>query len=126
MTSRRMVTGELAQYEVPEWEPLRAVAGDEVIGNFMWMHEVRLRDGSPVHAYKHIDSRRYVHLGLDGQGYAYVEERYRRVEARRLFMGIACDLAQLRPRDDIEVRAMWAVVDRLDRMAERASAADGG
>ena len=127
MTSRRMVKGELAQYEVPDWEPLRTVAGDEVVGSFMWMHEARLRDGSPVHAYKHIDTRGYVHLGHDGQGYAYVgEELYRRVEARRLFLGIALDLAQLRSRDDIEFRAMWAVVERLDRMAERASAADEG
>ena len=53
----------------------------------MWMHEVRLRDGSPVHAYKHIDTRGYVHLGSDGRGYAYVgDQRYRRVRARRALM----------------------------------------
>jgi hypothetical protein len=122
-----MIRGELAQNGVPEWEPLRAVAGDEVLDAFMWMHAVRLRDGSPVHAYKHIDTRGYVHLGLDGQGYAYVgEERYRRVEARRLFAGIALDLAQLCPRDDVDFRAMWAVVERLERVVERTTAAELG
>jgi hypothetical protein len=89
MTSRRMIRGELAQNGVPEWEPLRAVAGDEVLDAFMWMHAVRLRDG-------------------------------------RLFAGIALDLAQLCPRDDVDFRAMWAVVERLERVVERTTAAELG
>jgi hypothetical protein len=33
----------------------------------MWMFEVRLSDGTPLHAYKHIDTRRYLHLASDGR-----------------------------------------------------------
>jgi hypothetical protein len=35
------------------------------------MHEIELTDGARVHAYKHIDTRRYFHLATDGRVFAY-------------------------------------------------------
>lgn len=39
---------------------------------FMWMGELELEDGTSVHSYKHRSTRRYAHLGVDGQAYDYV------------------------------------------------------
>ena len=37
--------------------------------DFMWMGAATFEDGRVVHSYKHIDTRRYLHL--DEQGHAY-------------------------------------------------------
>ena len=37
----------------------------------MWMSELRLDDGTRVDAYKHIDTRRYLHLSPSGQAFRY-------------------------------------------------------
>jgi hypothetical protein len=59
---------------------LQDAVGEYLVGTFMWMFEVRLADGRPVHAYKHIDTRCYVHLDLACNAYMYVgEEHYRRI-----------------------------------------------
>ena len=42
-----------------------AVSADE----FMWMQAAEFADGRVVHAYKHVDTRRYLHI--DGTGHAY-------------------------------------------------------
>jgi hypothetical protein len=55
------------QGRTPEWQPLLDAVGEEIAANFMWMFEVRLSDGTPLHAYKHIDTRRYLHLASDGR-----------------------------------------------------------
>ena len=34
---------------------------------FMWMHAVVLEDGELVHAYKHVETRRYLHLREAGE-----------------------------------------------------------
>jgi hypothetical protein len=51
------------------WEPLIALVGLDVVGCFMWMHEHELDDGTRVHAYKNIATRRYVYVGVDGRVY---------------------------------------------------------
>jgi hypothetical protein len=61
--------GFLVQYERPHWEPLLAVLGERLTETFMWMHEGELSDGTRVHAYKHIHTRRYLHLGENGRAY---------------------------------------------------------
>ena len=63
--------GELVQCERPVWEPLIALVGLNVVGCFMWMHEIELDDGLGVHAYKSIATRRYLHLGVDGRAFIY-------------------------------------------------------
>ena len=59
------------QCERPVWEPLIDLVGFDVVGCFMWMHEVELDDGLEVHAYKSIATRRYLHLGVDGRAFIY-------------------------------------------------------
>jgi hypothetical protein len=49
------------------------------------MHEVKLKTGLCVHAYKNYWTRRYVHVGVDGSAYAYIgnekdEDRYEKVQ----------------------------------------------
>ena len=66
-----VVSGTLGQYERPDWEPLIALVGLDVVGCFMWMNELELEDGLQVHAYKSIATRRYLHLGVDGRAFAY-------------------------------------------------------
>jgi hypothetical protein len=74
------VTGNSVQGSVPEWGPLLEAVGERLAGTFMWMFEVRLSDGRSLHAYKHIDTRRYVHLDLACHAFRYLGEgNYRRV-----------------------------------------------
>lgn len=68
-----MIKGHTLQYDTPVWEPLLAVAGEPLVHQFMWMHEVELRDGLRLHAYKHIATRDYLHLcGSTGAAYRYL------------------------------------------------------
>ena len=78
MTYGRARKGEVVNWNEPVWDPLLDVA-PEVVTEFMWMHEVKLRDGTRIQAYKHCDSRRYLHLSSDQQAWVYEEpDRYRR------------------------------------------------
>jgi hypothetical protein len=60
----------VVQYTAPVWEPLRAAVGERLVETFMWMHEEELDDGSVLHAYKHIHTRRYLNLTPDGRAFA--------------------------------------------------------
>jgi hypothetical protein len=59
----------LIQYSAPEWEPLFDVVGPRLGEGFMWMHEAELADGTVLHAYKHIFTRRYLYLTSDGRAF---------------------------------------------------------
>jgi hypothetical protein len=77
----------------PNWAPLLALAPGEV-GDFMWMFAVELESGLRLHAYKHIETRRYLHLDEEGRAFAYIwpEEisdkdepgSYREVDSQRV------------------------------------------
>jgi hypothetical protein len=111
----------MTQYERPDWEPLRGIAGDELLGYFMWMHEVALRDRTAIHAYKHITTRHYVHLTRDARAFVYLgDERYRQVDPSRLFWGIAMAVGDLATVDDFETPAMWSAVEHCERLEARA------
>lgn len=56
----------LLQVEDPDWTPLFDAVGERLAPGFMWMHESRFPDGTPLHAYKHIITRRYLYL-TDGR-----------------------------------------------------------
>ena len=71
MLSDHCLLGTVAQYDEPEWAPLESLVGLFLAGWFMWMHEIRLDDGAAVHAYKHIATRRYMHLAEDGRAFVY-------------------------------------------------------
>lgn len=79
--TRKAIEGELVQYETPNWLPLALIAGIDLVEDFMWMHELELADGSRVHAYKHVDTRRYLHLDDQLNAYVYAEGgRYEPIE----------------------------------------------
>jgi hypothetical protein len=70
-TSDRIVRGETAQYDTPNWDPLLELAPDH-IGDFMWMCEVQLESGLRLHAYKHRETRKYLHLDMEGRAFVYI------------------------------------------------------
>jgi hypothetical protein len=120
MTTRRARKGTMEEHETPDWEPLRAVAGDELLEYFMWMYEVRLRDGTRIQAYKNITTRGYVHLARDGDAYAYEgEQRYRPLPAERVFWRIAMDLHHAFAEDELQRDAMLAAVGHCERREAR-------
>jgi hypothetical protein len=78
MTRERRVFGEMIVADEPVWEPLGRAVGERLMSTFMWMYEIRTTDGGRIHAYKHIDTRRYLHLDDEGRAYEFVaEQRYR-------------------------------------------------
>ena len=78
MTSISSLRGSVVQTEVPMWSPLERVLGAALVGWFMWMHEIRLEDGTRLDAYKHIITRRYLHLTRNCTAYApLVDSAYR-------------------------------------------------
>jgi hypothetical protein len=97
-TSDRIVRGEMtSQYDKPEWGPLLELAPDH-IDDFMWMFEVELESGLRLNAYKHIETRKYLHLDKEGRAFAYiwpddirdVDEpgSYREVDPQRVLMEV--------------------------------------
>jgi hypothetical protein len=105
--------GEVTQSETPEWEPLLKAVGRYATCDFMWMHEVELTDGTKLHAYKHIDTRRYVHLAADGAAFEFVSpNRYRPVDTAHAFYAAFATLGRLGvPEDQLAVTR--AALDRL-------------
>jgi hypothetical protein len=92
MGRARVYKGEAVQGERPEWGPLRDVVGEQVMGDSMWMYEVTLTDGTALHVYKHIDTRRSVHLASDGTVFVYEPpDRYRRHPAADVFAEVFRD-----------------------------------
>jgi hypothetical protein len=106
-----VVEGVVIQVGVPDWTPLEVAIGSDISGWFMWMHEIRLADGSRLHAYKHVTTRRYLHLTEDGRAFDY------RVDGRYGVVGLASAITRafsgweriLPPRNDI--RAFRAAVE---------------
>lgn len=68
----REFRGHMTSYEDPNWEPLVRLA-PEHLDDFMWMFEAKLDDGTRLHAYKHCETRRYLHLSEDGRAFYYRE-----------------------------------------------------
>jgi hypothetical protein len=96
MPRRRGIRGEITQGERPDWEPLVNAVGTRVAGDFMWMFEVELSDGRSLQAYKHRDTRCYVHLAAAGQTYFYdPPDRYVPIPAWRIFTAVFRMLPQL-------------------------------
>jgi hypothetical protein len=68
----RTIPGTPRQHERPVWQPLVDLISEDLAEWFMWMFELELEDGTPVHAYKHVATRRYFHLSEDGRAFAYL------------------------------------------------------
>jgi hypothetical protein len=121
-----VIKGRSIQGEHPDWGPLEAAVGLDVVGDFMWMYDVELDDGRRVQAYKHIDTRRYVHLDSDGN--AFIDEtdgRYRSISIIELLMRVFARLPGLYGVTDDQIRASCRAVGRLET-AQDAAAENGG
>jgi hypothetical protein len=64
-------SAQFTQRREPVWEPLIAAVGPRLVGTFMWMYEEEFDNGSVLQVYKHIHTRRYLHLTADGRAFAY-------------------------------------------------------
>ena len=77
MVPEGAIKSTVVQAENPSWASIEAALGTELAGWFMWMYELRLDDGTRVDAYKHVTTRRYLHLSVAGLALRYgVEGRY--------------------------------------------------
>lgn len=104
----------MTQAERPEWEPLVNAVGERVAGDFMWMFEVELSDGTSLQAYKHVDTRRYVHLAADGQAYYYVSpNRYVPIAAWEVFAAVFRTLPRLAGVTEGQILDSQNAIDRL-------------
>ena len=113
-----MHRGKSLQWEKPNWRPLVDAVGEVVAGHFMWMHEIELTDGTTLQAYKHIDTRRYVHLAPDGTAFVYEpEDRYRAIPVGDAFVAVFASLPGLMGVTGEQVEASWAAVERLEHRA---------
>lgn len=80
----------------------------------MWMFEVELTDGTALQAYKHIDTRRYVHLAPDGAAFAFAPpDRYESVPAAVAFAAVFAPLPCLAGVTEEQIVASSAAVERL-------------
>jgi hypothetical protein len=76
--------------------------GLELVDGFMWMLEILVEDDSILHAYKDIETRRYLHLHEDG-GRAFVcvgSGRYREVHPRTALEAVVADWERSLVEDD--------------------------
>jgi hypothetical protein len=104
----------MLQGHEPDWRPLLKTAGEEVMGDFMWMFEVELSSGKRLHAYKHVDTRCYVHLDHQGNAFVYEEpDRYRTFPLTEVLAAVFAPLPGLAGVTLEQITASWAVMERL-------------
>jgi hypothetical protein len=88
--------------------------GERVARDFMWMFEVELSDGRSLQAYKHVDTRRYVHLAADGEAYFYEPpDRYVSIPTWEIFAAVFRTLPRLGGVTEGQILDSRAAVDRL-------------
>lgn len=94
----KKISGQMTQYEAPDWDPLLKLLAEYLAADFMWMHEVELKDGTRLHAYKNRETRRYLHLSSDGRAFVYCEDDcYREVEVSLALLERVLASDRLRP-----------------------------
>jgi hypothetical protein len=100
---------------MPDWRPLIEAVGEVVAGDFMWMFEVELTNGTRLQGYKHIDTRRYVHLDPDGAAFIFEPpDRYQSFPLPDVLAAVFATLPRLRGVTADQVSRSWAVVERLE------------
>jgi hypothetical protein len=110
----RTYKGVSTQGDKPNWRPLLAVVGEQVAGDFMWMFEVELDNGMPLQAYKHVDTRGYVHLAPDGSAFIYEPpDRYRSFPVADVLAAVFAPLLGLAGVTADQISASWGAVKRL-------------
>lgn len=95
---KRKRIGEVIQHEEPHWDPLLKLLAEYLVVDFMWMHEVALKDGTRIHAYKNRETKRYLQLSTDGRYFEYCgEDYYREAEISVHIMEMVTRVGRLRP-----------------------------
>lgn len=95
----------------PDWGPLIHHVGPLLARWFMYLGGGRLPDGAFVHAYKHVITRRYVHIHDDGRCFVYQEGRkFLEVPRRRAVWAVFGDDGHY-PSDEHEFEAYKGAVD---------------
>jgi hypothetical protein len=112
----KTIRGVMTQGDTPDWAPLEQTVGYDVVGDFMWMFEVQLEDGRKLQAYKHIDTRRYVHLDAAGDALVYLERgRYRPHPVADVLAAVFGPLTiELCGVGREQIDRSWAAVERLE------------
>jgi hypothetical protein len=116
MSTGRRVTGQIAAAATPDWRPLFRAVGEELMATFMWMFSVEIAEASALQAYKHIHTRRYLHLDERGAAFMHVGGR----GYQPIALAIALE-AVLAPWWDglgasaEEVLATWTAIERARR-----------
>jgi hypothetical protein len=114
MGKEQVYEGRSTQGDTPEWGPLLDAVGERVTGDFMWMFEVVLTNGTPLQAYKHIDTRRYVHLAPDGAAFCFEPpDHYRSFPVADVLAEVFAPLRRLADVTDAQIRESWGAVQRL-------------
>lgn len=115
MGRTRTIRGVFAHCDTPDWKPLENTVGYDVAADFMWMNEVTLDDGRALQAYKHIYTRRYVHLDADGEALVYhARERYRPYPVADVLAAVFAPMSDgLWGVSEDQIERSWAAVDRL-------------
>jgi hypothetical protein len=112
--ARRARKGEMTQGGDPDWGPLLRLLGRRLVSDFMWMFEVRLRDGTALQAYKHIDTRCYIHLDETLQAYVYEPpDWYRPMDAVDVLCAVFRGLGKLAGVERPQVEESWDAIERL-------------
>ncbi len=103
MPRTRSIPGRMSQFERPVWEPLLALVGARIVRFFMWMNEVELDDGTLLQAYKHVATRRYLHLDEEGRAFGYVSRgRYVQIDPLSALRDTFEDWEEICPEPDAE------------------------
>jgi hypothetical protein len=111
-----VVRGPIGEADQPDWRPLRRLLPDALVETFMWMFEVALRDGRRIHAYKHIETRRYLHIDIRGDAFYYTAEgRYRPIELSTLLEAVLRPWWEELGASPAEVLAAWTAIARAGR-----------
>jgi hypothetical protein len=67
----KKIKGTTVLPDEPNWEPLRRAASEWLLGQFMAMFEVDLKIGKRVCCYKHVDTRRSLHVDEELNVFVY-------------------------------------------------------
>jgi hypothetical protein len=104
--------GKLGQCERPVWEPLLELVGEELTGDFMWMSEIDLDPRGRLQAYKHVDTRRYLHLDARGNAYEFLGPgHYRRVPVLDALVSVFATLPMLGDGSRESLQRAWDAVE---------------
>ena len=91
MTLNLPLSGHVVRHHEPDWQPLLDIVGSYLACWFMWMSEVELSDGTRLQAYKHVATRRCLHLDERGRAFEQRLDGYQQVATPiavvRVFVG---------------------------------------